>query len=70
MDYAYTSINLSDATYLATRFISGSGRGTFETYSVPGKMVEGDDGYSEYYVDETAFYELVLSVYYDVIGTY
>lgn len=70
MDYAYTSINLSDATYLATRFISGSGRGTFETYSVPGKMIEGDDGYSEYYVDETAFYELVLSVYYDVIGTY
>lgn len=70
MDYAYTSITLSDATYLATRFISGSGRGTFETYSVPGEMVEGDDGYAEYYVDKTAFYELVLSVYYDVIGTY
>ena len=33
-------------------------------------MVEGDDGYSEYYIDEERFFEDMLTVYYTVIGTY
>ncbi len=68
-DYSYTNIALSDATYLASTFITKA-NGQFETFTVPGKMVVGDDEYSEYYIDETPFYETLLSIYYNEVGTY
>ena len=69
MDYSYTDISLGKALYLATRFLSTQNK-DFATVSVPGKMVEGDDGYAEYLIDQTKFFEELLSVYYNVIGTY
>lgn len=69
MDYSYTDISLGKALYLATRFLSTQNK-DFATVSVPGKMVEGDDGYAEYIIDQTKFFEELLSVYYNVIGTY
>lgn len=69
MNYAYTNIDLNKASYLASRFISRP-VSEFEMCSVPGKVIEGDDGYAEFHVDEEEFYELILTVYYDVVGTY
>lgn len=69
MNYAYTNVSLSDVSYLAVEFVTKAG-GNFDTFSTPGKMVEGDDKHSEYYIDETAFYETILSIYYNEIGTY
>ncbi len=69
MDYSYTDISLSKALYLATRFLSTQNK-DFMTITVPGKTVEGDDGYAEYIIDKTPFFEELLSVYYTVIGTY
>lgn len=69
MKYSYSDIDLSNATYIASRFLT-VGKGEFSNVHVPGKMISGEDGYSEYYIDETEFYETILSVYYNVIGTY
>lgn len=69
MDYSYTDISLSKALYLATRFLSTQNK-DFMTVNVPGKVVEGDDGYAEYIIDKSQFFEELLSVYYTVIGTY
>lgn len=69
MSYSYTDIGLSNASYLASRFMA-TGAAEFIPVSVPGKMTSGDDGYSEYYINEKKFYETILSVYYNVIGTY
>lgn len=69
MNYAYTDIGLSQASYIASRFMT-VGSTEFTPVSVPGKMVTGSDGYSEYYIKEKEFYETILSVYYNVIGTY
>ena len=69
LNYSYTNISLSDVSYLAVSFVTKA-NGEFETFTVPGKMVAGEDSYSEYYVDETLFYETILSIYYNEIGTY
>ncbi len=69
MKYAFTDIDLSKATYIASRFMTLGGS-EFLPVSVPGKMISGEDGYSEYYIDEKGFYEAILSVYYNVTGTY
>ncbi len=69
MNYAYTDIGLSQASYIVSRFMT-VGTAEFVPVNVPGKMVTGDDGYSEYYINEKEFYETILSVYYNVIGTY
>lgn len=67
--YGVTNVGLNDASYLAVSFVTKAD-GQFETFSTPGKMVEGEDKHAEYYVDEKAFYETILSIYYNVIGTY
>ncbi len=69
LKYAYTNVGFDDVSYLALSFITKAD-GKFDTLSTPGKMVAGDDKHSEYYIDETAFYETILSVYYNEIGTY
>ncbi len=69
MNYAYTNVSLSDVSYLAVEFVTKA-NGQFETFTTPGKMVAGDDKHSEFYIDETAFYETILSIYYNEVGTY
>lgn len=69
MKYSYTNVSLSTASYLATTFVSKTD-GTFETFSVPGKMIAGDDAHSEYILDEKSFYETILAIYYNEVGTY
>ena len=69
MKYSFTDIDLSNASYIASRFLT-VGTGEFNHVSVPGKMISGEDGYSEYYIDETKFYETILSIYYKEIGAY
>jgi hypothetical protein len=34
-------------------------------YSVPGETTVGEDGYEEFYVDEDAFYDLIIQVFYE-----
>lgn len=65
--YSYTDISLSNATYIGSRFMT-VGTGEFTPVSVPGEMKSGEDGYSEYYIDETKFFETILSVYYNEVG--
>lgn len=67
--YSYTDIDLSKASFIVSKFMS-AGTAEFEPVSVPGKMILGDDGYSEYHIDKKKFYETILSVYYDETGTY
>ena len=69
-DYSYTDIDLSRASFIVSKFISGTGKGEFSNVTVKGEVVEGDDGYAEFHIDEKAFYEMILSIYYDVIGEY
>ncbi len=70
LDYAFTNVSLSDASYLAVEFVTKANSELFQTYSTPGKMVEGSDKHSEYYIDEKGFYETILSIYYNEVGTY
>ncbi len=67
--YSYTNVSLSTASYLATTFVTKAD-GNFETFSVPGKMIAGDDAHSEYILDEKSFYETILAIYYNEAGTY
>ncbi|MBQ8227594.1 MAG: LCP family protein [Clostridia bacterium] len=69
MKYGVTNVGLNDVSYLAVSFVTKA-NGKFDTLSTPGKMVEGEDKHAEYHIDETAFYETILSIYYNVIGTY
>jgi LCP family protein required for cell wall assembly len=34
-------------------------------YSIPGETTVGEDGYEEFYVDEDAFYDLIIQVFYE-----
>ena len=67
--YSYTDVSLGKSLYLVTRFLSTQSK-DFISVNVPGKVVEGDDGYAEFILDETKFFEEMLAVYYNVIGTY
>lgn len=69
MNYSYTDIGLSEASYIASRFLT-VGTGEFEPVSVPGTVTEDKDGYALFNIDEKKFFEVILSVYYDEVGTY
>lgn len=61
--YSCTNLNAAKVAYLAKEFAFGGAMDT-DMVSVPGKM--GNDGkYAEYKIDEKAFFELFLSVYYE-----
>jgi hypothetical protein len=38
-----------------------------DMYSVPGETTVGEDGYEEYHVDEEAFYDLIIQVFYEEV---
>lgn len=65
-EYSCTNLNASKVCYLAARAISNGGM-SFDTLSVPGESKLNGE-YAEFYVDETKFYEMFLSVFYQPIG--
>ncbi len=70
LKYGVTNVGLNDVSYLAVTFVTKANGEFTDTFSTPGKMVEGDDKHAEYYIDETAFYETILAIYYNEVGTY
>lgn len=64
--YMVTNLSLDKVTYLALNTVTkGAGEVTFK--SVPGEIKKGEK-YAEFYPDETALYELILSVFYTQIS--
>lgn len=61
--YTVTNLNPSKVTYLAQVALTG-GDMSIEMKSVPGEITMGER-YAEFYVDETAFYEMFLDTYYN-----
>ena len=58
-----TSIDISEVTYLGSLFAShGFNEGDFR--SVAGEVVEGEDGYAEFHIDEEALLDLVVEMFY------
>lgn len=57
-----TNINPSKITFLATTLVQH--HSSIQFHSVPGQVVEGEDGYAEFHVDEEALYELVLDLFF------
>ena len=61
-----TSVQLSEVTYLGTLFAQhGFSEGDF--ISIAGEVVEGEDGYAEFHVDEDALMELVVTNFYEKV---
>lgn len=65
-EYSCTNMNASKVCYLAATAISNGGM-SFDTLSVPGESKLNGE-YAEFYVDETKFYEMFLSVFYQPVG--
>lgn len=69
--YSFTNLTLSNVTFLATTVLAKGVR-DFDTVSVSGEMKPSsntsDIVFAEFYPDETALFELVLSVYYERIN--
>lgn len=64
--YSCTNLSPAKVSYLAKEVVTGKGM-NFEFVSVPGKMTLGENDYAEYRVDEKAFFEMFLSVFYEKI---
>jgi LCP family protein required for cell wall assembly len=62
-DYIVTNIDITDwlGRFLVYDFSDEN------VYTVPGEIQTGDDGLEEYHVDEDAFYELILQVFYEEV---
>lgn len=63
--YCCTNVGLDNVTYLATTLLS-KGVNSIRTVSVPGEMKMGEK-YSEFHMDTTAAYEMILDVFYDEV---
>lgn len=63
--YSCTNLNASKVTYLAKELVLGGGM-TTTMMTVPGDMTLVDH-YAQYHIDEEAFYEMFLSVYYEKV---
>lgn len=63
--YMTTDLNVEKVTYLAG-LVSGFEFGSTDMYKIPGKTVMGDV-YEEFYVDETAMYEMILEIFYEEV---
>jgi LCP family protein required for cell wall assembly len=59
-DYTVTDIDV--ATLMSSLLEYGYSED--DMYSVPGETSVGDDGYEEFHVDEDAFYDLIIQVFY------
>lgn len=65
-EYSCTNLNASKVCYLAATAISNGGM-SYETLSVPGEAKQNGN-YAEFNIDETKFYEMFLSVFYQPIA--
>lgn len=63
--YMCTNLNPSKVCYLAGIALTNNGM-SFEMKNVPGDITMGEK-YAEYYVNETEFYEMFLSVFYNPV---
>ncbi len=67
-DRAVTDITVDEVTYL-TAIAGGYHFSESRVITVPGRSISGeesrDSGLDEFYVDETALYELILDVFYE-----
>lgn len=63
--YMVTDVSLDEITYLAVQ-ASGYRFDSDNMYSLKGETVMGDQ-FEEFYVDETALYELILEVFYEEV---
>lgn len=61
-DYVITDLDLSRISYLATKAVSLRFSGDIR--SLEGEIALGDDGFSEFTVDQSALYQLMLEVFY------
>ncbi|MCH5296092.1 MAG: LCP family protein [Ruminococcus sp.] len=64
-EYSCTNINASKVCYLAATAIT-NGSMSYDMLNVPGEAKQNGN-YAEYYVDETKFYEMFLSVFYQPV---
>ena len=64
-DYMVTDVSADEVSYLATQAVGYSLDGNF-IRNISGESVTGDV-YMEFYVDEKAFYELILDVFYEKV---
>jgi len=65
-EYSCTNLNASKICYLAATAITNGGM-SYDTLNVPGEAKQNGD-YAEFYIDETKFYEMFLSVFYQPVG--
>lgn len=65
-EYSCTNLNASKVCYLAATALTSNGM-SYDTLSVPGEVKLNGD-YAEFYIDETNFYEMFLSVFYQPVG--
>lgn len=61
---AVTNMDASRITYLTSAIISTKESASLEFISMTGEQIKGEDGYAEFYPDEEALFETVLSIYY------
>jgi LCP family protein required for cell wall assembly len=64
--YAVTDLSINEMLFIASEAVK-YGFSIDNVYTVAGTSKDGDK-FSEFYVDETALYELILSVFYDCVG--
>lgn len=65
-EYSCTNLNASKVCYLAATALTNNGF-SYDTLNVPGEA-KLNGNYAEFYVDETNFYEMFLSVFYQPVG--
>ena len=63
--YSTTDLNASKITYLTTNAFASKKDIKINFKNVPGKVVEGKDGYAEYEIDTTGLTKVVLDIFYD-----
>ncbi len=63
--YMVTNIGITQVSYLSSQLL-GKSFSDFNMQNVPGEVKQGEN-YAEYYVDEEAFYEIFLDVYYNQV---
>ncbi len=61
---AVTNLDAGKIGYLATNIVSNKKTASLEFVSLKGEQIIGEDGYAEFYPDETALFEAVLKLYY------
>ncbi|MGN0173929.1 MAG: LCP family protein [Acutalibacteraceae bacterium] len=67
--YSTTDLNASKITYLTTNAFSDRRDIKIEYKSVPGKVVQGKNGYAEYKVNNKKLLDLIFDIFYDKVET-